>query len=114
MLIKRAPPLFITKKNTKEIYNIHVALVFIKPEYNILKCRPEIEDIEVGIYIKIAFGNKIKYIDDRKLAKFNYKIINNILINKAYFSKWIGETNAKCYFCNQKKYYSFIIRLFLQ
>ena len=41
--------------------------------------------------------------DDRKLAEFNYKIINNIRINKAYFSKWISETNAKCSFCNQKE-----------
>ena len=41
--------------------------------------------------------------DERKLAEFNYKIINNILINKAYLSKWISETNAKCSFCNQKE-----------
>ena len=59
--------------------------------------------MEVGKYIKIAFQNKIKYMDDRKLAEFNYKIINNILINKAYLSKWISETNAKCSFCNQKE-----------
>ena len=38
--------------------------------------------------------------DDRKLAEFNYKIINNILINKAYLSKWISETNPKYSFCN--------------
>ena len=41
--------------------------------------------------------------DDRKLAEFNYKIINYIRINKAYLSKWISETNAKCYFCNQNE-----------
>ena len=34
--------------------------------------------------------------DDRKLAEFNI-IINTILINKAYLSKWISETNAKCF-----------------
>ena len=38
--------------------------------------------------------------DDRKLAEFNYKIINNILINKAHLSKWISETNAMCSFCH--------------
>ena len=54
----------------------------------------------MGKYIKIAFQNKIKYMDDRKLAEFNYKIINNIQINKAYLSEWISETNAKCSFCN--------------
>ena len=42
--------------------------------------------------------------DDRKLAEFNYKIINNILINKADLSKWISETSAKCSFCNQKEH----------
>ena len=41
--------------------------------------------------------------DDRKLAEFNYKIINNILLNKAYLSKWTRETNAKSSFCNQKE-----------
>ena len=86
---------FITDKCTKEIYNIHVASVFIKPEFKILKCRPELENIEVGKYINAAFQNKIKYMDHRKLAEFNYKIINNILINKPYLSKWISETNAK-------------------
>ena len=30
--------------------------------------------------------------------EINYKIIN-----KAYLSKWICETNAKCYFCNQNE-----------
>ena len=103
ILSTRAPPLFITNKYTKEIYNIHVASVFIKPEFKILKCRAELENIEVDKYINIAFQNKVKYIDDRKLAEFNYKIINNILINKAYLSKWISETNANCSFCNQKE-----------
>ena len=103
ILSTRAPPLFIANKHTKDTYNIHVASVFIKPEFKILKSRPELEDIEVAKYIKIAFQNKIKYMDDRKLAEFNYKIINNILINKAYLSKWISETNAKCFFCNQKE-----------
>ena len=46
---------------------------------------------------------KYNIMDDRKLAKFNCKIINNILINEAYLSKWISETNAKCSFCNQKE-----------
>ena len=41
--------------------------------------------------------------DDRKLAEFNYTIINNILINKVYLSKWIRETNTKCSFGNQKE-----------
>ena len=36
ILSTRAPPLFITNKYTKEIYNIHVASVFIKPEFKIL------------------------------------------------------------------------------
>ena len=102
-LSTRAPALFFTNKYTKEIYNIHVASVFIKPEFKILKCRPELENIEVSKYINIAFQNKIKYMDDRNLAEFNYKIINNILINKAYLSKWISETNAMCSFCHQKE-----------
>ena len=59
-LLRRAPPLFITSKYTKEIYNIHVASVFIKPEFKIQKCRPELENIEVSKYLNIAFPNKLK------------------------------------------------------
>ena len=55
ILSTRAPPLFIANKHTKDIYNIHVALVFIKPELKVLKSRPKLENIEVGKYIKIAF-----------------------------------------------------------
>ena len=61
--------LAIANKHKKDIYNIHVASVFLKPEFKILKSRPELENIEVGKYIKIAFQNKIKYMDDRKLAE---------------------------------------------
>ena len=77
-LSTQTPLLFITKKYTIKIYNIHVALVFIKPEFKILKCRPELENIEVGKDINIAFQNKIKYLDIRKLAEFNYKIKDNV------------------------------------
>ena len=81
----------------------------------ILKCRPELENLEVSKYINVAFQNKLKYMDDRKLAEFNYKIIKNILLIKAYLSKLISETNAKCSFCNQKRrYHSFIVPLFFQ
>ena len=71
ILSTRAPPLFVTNKYTKEIFNLHVASVFIKQELKILKCRPELENIEVVKYINIKFQNKIKYMDDRKLAEFN-------------------------------------------
>ena len=115
ILSTRAPPLLITNKYTKEIYNIHVASVFIKPEFKILKCQPELENIEVGKYINIAFQNKIKYMDDRKLAEFNYKILNNILINNTYLSKWISETNASVLFVTKMKilfiYYTIVLSM---
>ena len=57
-LLTRAPPLFITNNYTKEIYTIHVASVFIKPKFKILKCRPELKNIEVSKYINILFQNK--------------------------------------------------------
>ena len=53
--------------------------------------------------------------DDRKLAEFNYKIINNILINKAYLSKWISETNAKYYsFTGSPLFFVFRIKDFFK
>ena len=70
-----SPPLFITNKYKKEIYDKHVASAFMKSEFRILKCGPELKSYEVGKYIKIAFQNKITYVDDRKLTKFNYKLL---------------------------------------
>ena len=68
------------------------------------KPTPELENIEVGKYIKyIIYIKYIKYMDNRKLAEFNYKIKNNTLISKVYLRKWISEINAKCSFCNQKE-----------
>ena len=74
ILSTQASPFFITNKYTKEIYNIHVASVFIKRDFKILKCRPELENIEVDKYIIIAFQNKIQYMDDRKLANLTAKL----------------------------------------
>ena len=105
ILSTRAPPLFITNKYTKEIYNIHVASVFMKPEFKILKCRPEL----VGKYINIAFQNKIKYMDDRKLAEFNYKIINNILINKAYSKSLRSENHTPRFLLFNRSIRSYIL-----
>ena len=63
ILSTRAPPLFITNKYINEICAIHVVSVFIKPEFKILNCQPELENIEVGKYIFVVFQNK-KNMDD--------------------------------------------------
>ena len=65
--------------------------------------------------INIAFQNKIKYVDDRKLAECNYKIISKILINNTYSSKWISETNASVLFVTKMKilfiYYTIVLSM---
>ncbi len=40
---------------------------------------------------------------DRKLAEFNYKIICNILSNRALISKWNRNINENCPFCGIKQ-----------
>ena len=42
ILSTRAPPFFITNKYAKEIYNIHVASVFIKQEFKKILMLPNI------------------------------------------------------------------------
>lgn len=37
--------------------------------------------------------------EDKKIAEFNYKLLNNILCNNLYLSKWNSQVNKKCKVC---------------
>ncbi len=48
------------------------------------------------------YKNQI-WITDRKVGEFKYKILCNILSNKALISKWKREITENCDFCGQKQ-----------
>ena len=45
---------------------------------------------------------KIKLMEDTKLAEFNYKLLNNILCNNYYLSKWNSPISKNCYICQNQ------------
>ncbi len=51
---------------------------------------------------KSIYKNQI-WIADRKVGEFKYKILCNILSNKALISKWSKEMTENCDFCGQKQ-----------
>ncbi len=46
------------------------------------------------------YTHKVWKLVDRKLAEFNYKILCNILSNRALVSKWNNNIDNKCPFCD--------------
>ncbi len=51
---------------------------------------------------KFIYKNQI-WITDRKVGEFKYKVLCNILSNKALISKWNKEITEDCDFCDQKQ-----------
>ena len=67
-----------------------------KPCYqNILKKKFNIADKTVWRNI---YPTKIKLIDDPIVSEFNYKLLNNLLCNKLFLSKW-KNTSPMCTIC---------------
>lgn len=59
---------------------------FIKPCYQtVLQKEYNIDSIDW----KYIYKCKLLDISDKRLAEFNYKLLNNILCNNVYLSKWI-------------------------
>ena len=50
--------------------------------------------------IRTVYTTKIKKITDRKIAEFNYKVINNILPCNKNLTKWRIINDEKCPACN--------------
>ena len=88
--------------STKVTYQMQIAHIFIKPNLRILESRQELQNITTEEANR-SMINKIKYMTDKKIAEFNYKIINNTLTNRAYLSKWFKETNPQCSYCSTKE-----------
>ena len=48
---------------------------------------------------KNIYRNKITSSYDKCIAEFNYKLLNNLLCNNLYVSKWKKEIARNCTFC---------------
>ena len=48
---------------------------------------------------KNIYHNRITLFYDKVIAEFNYKLLNNLLCNNLYVSKWKREITRNCTFC---------------
>ena len=60
------------------------------------KCFDNLQQQEIDTAIRI----RIKTMPDKKLAEFNFKVMQNILICGHYLSKWQDFVNENCEICN--------------
>ncbi len=51
---------------------------------------------------KDIYDNRIWQLKDKKLAEFNYKILNNILCTKSLISKWNSRMTSLCPLCDKE------------
>ena len=85
-------------KNSKFFYNNLIKKKFVKPYYQ--KKLSEDYGINDRIHWENIYLNKIRYVEDSQLADFNYRLLNNILCNNAYLSKWKSNVAADCRMCD--------------
>ena len=52
---------------------------------------------------KKIYTCKLTGIEDKKIAEFNYKLLNNILCNNLYLSKWNANKTSTCQTCNKMR-----------
>ena len=57
-------------------------------------------NIKEGYIWKNVYVSKIKNMYEKRIAEFNYKLLNDILNNNVYVSKWNKDVSPFCTFCN--------------
>lgn len=57
-------------------------------------------NIKEGYIWKNVYVSKIKNMYEKRIAEFNYKLLNDILNNNVYVSKWNRDVSPFCSFCN--------------
>lgn len=50
-----------------------------------------------------VYVSKIKNMYENRIAEFNYKLLNDILNNNVYVSKWNKDVSPFCTFCNTEE-----------
>ena len=73
---------------------------FTKPCYQtVLQKEYDIDSVDW----KYIYKCKLSDISDKRLAEFNYKVLNNILCNNVYLSKWNKEIHSQCKICQENE-----------
>ena len=87
----------IKDKKCKFFYEILIRKKFHVPCYQ--RSIAQTFDLhEKRIWNSIYF-HKIENVVDKNIAEFNYKLLNNLLCNNYYLSKWKRDTSNKCSHC---------------
>lgn len=89
----------ISQHRTKNLYSTLIKHKFQKPTLTKLNKEFQITDKKKWESI---FLSKIKCIDDKSLAEFNYKLIYNLLSNNLLISKWDRNVTNKCKQCSNE------------
>ena len=96
VLFKKIEKKIFLKQNTKNFYSTLIKHKFQKPSLTKLSREFQITDKKKWESI---FLFKVKYINDKSLAEFNYKLIHNLLCNNLLISKWDKTITNKCKQC---------------
>ena len=86
----------IEHKKCKFFYKILLQKRFQVPCYQSFLNR--MYDLSMNSWGNI-YHHKITLAYDKDIAQFNYKLLNNLLCNNLYLSKWKREVNKYCTFC---------------
>ena len=54
-----------------------------------------------SLNISDIMRRKVITVEDKKIAEFNYKVLNNILVNSYLLSKWKTEVSPNCELCGE-------------
>ena len=87
----------VREKKCNFFYENFVNKKFCKPYYQrVLNTEFMIESVEW----KYIYQCKLLDIPDKHLSEFNYKLLNNILCNNVFLSKWKRDTHSNCENCH--------------
>ena len=59
-------------------------------------------DISDRIQWEAIFTQKIQKTCDKDISEFNYRLLNNLLCNNLFLSKWKADVNKLCNFCENE------------
>jgi hypothetical protein len=98
-------PSFVYKDQYYKLHNLKTKIIYCCIRYGVIKSqlnKPKIwvhlQDVTDEEY-KYAFIWPYKLFTDSKSRVFQYKFLNNILINNYWLTKWKLETNDLCTWC---------------
>ena len=84
-------------KTTKQLYEQSVNQKFTNPRSVLYLQNVSQESISHTNRLKI------KYLKDKQIAEFNYKLLNDLLICRQKLQKWGLNEDSKCVFCSKEE-----------